>query len=58
MQQAKCIKKKSINVRRFGEKVTHRYHSVDALNFVFTPEGSPWANACLAEGDFGVGRGN
>jgi hypothetical protein len=49
--------KKSTNVRRFGEKVTHRY-SVDALNFFFSPEGSPWANACLAdEGSRGFGVG-
>jgi hypothetical protein len=55
MQQPNCIKK-STNVRRFGEKVTHRYHLVDALNLFFTPEGSPWANACLADvGDFGEG---
>jgi hypothetical protein len=43
MQQAKRIKN-STNVRRFGEKVTHRYNSVDAPNFVFTPEGSPKAS--------------
>jgi hypothetical protein len=30
LQQAECIKK-STNVRGFGEKVTHRYHSVDIL---------------------------
>jgi hypothetical protein len=51
MEQAKCIKK-STNVRRFGEKVTHRY-SVDALNFFYSKRKS---NACLAdEGDFEVG---
>jgi hypothetical protein len=33
MQQAKCITE-SINVKIFGEKVTHRYHSIDALNFI------------------------
>jgi hypothetical protein len=46
MKQEKCIKK-STSVRRSGEKVTHR--------FFFTPEGSRWVNACLADvGDFGV----
>jgi hypothetical protein len=40
MQQAKCIKK-STNVRRFGEKVTHRYHPVDALHFFSLPQEVP-----------------
>jgi hypothetical protein len=40
MYQAKCIKK-STNFRRFGEKVTHRYHSVDALNFISLPKEVP-----------------
>jgi hypothetical protein len=40
MQQAKWIKK-STNVRRFGEKVTYRYHSVDALNFLSLPKEVP-----------------
>jgi hypothetical protein len=50
MQQGKCITK-STNVRRFVEKVTHRYHSVDAPLV-----GSPWANACLADGEGFWGR--
>jgi hypothetical protein len=40
MQQAKGITKLT-NVRRFGEKVTHRYHSVDALNFCSLPKEVP-----------------
>jgi hypothetical protein len=32
MQLAKCLTE-STNARRFVEKVTHRYHSVDALHF-------------------------
>jgi hypothetical protein len=35
MQPSKCITK-STNVRRYGEEVTHRYHSVDALYFFFS----------------------
>jgi hypothetical protein len=40
MQQAKCITK-STNVRIIGVKVTHRYHSVDALNFFSLPKEIP-----------------
>jgi hypothetical protein len=40
MQQAKCIKN-STNDRKFGVKVTHRYHSVDALNFFSLPKEVP-----------------
>jgi hypothetical protein len=40
MQQAKCITK-STNVRIFGEKITHRYHSVVALNLISLPKEVP-----------------
>jgi hypothetical protein len=40
MQQAKFITK-STNVRRFGENVTHSYHSVDGLNFFLLPKEVP-----------------
>jgi hypothetical protein len=40
MQKAKCMKNLT-NVRRLGEKVTHRYHSVDALNFFSLPKEFP-----------------
>jgi hypothetical protein len=37
MDQAKCITK-STKFWRCGEKVTHRYHSVDALKFFSLPK--------------------
>jgi hypothetical protein len=49
MQQTESIRK-STNVRRLGEKVTHRYHSVDELNFFSLPKVVTGAKDCLADG--------
>jgi hypothetical protein len=34
---------KLTNIRRLGEKVTNRYHSVDALNIFSLPKEVPWS---------------